>query len=189
MADAQDALKLACVLLWDPEKSLNFLFLRFTSLFFLTIIHKLQYRWVLICWGFFFCHQNNKANCSFQSSWSIYAWKMQRSGGLGCTPGRGVPWLSLDCSLWASSRILHVSWKLMIRVKQAVWIHPSRRGMEELLPGAAHAAWNPSLRTNICPETSTCSFPRLEWQVARHIRRDKCTSNELQGDSEPKWGI
>lgn len=188
MADPQDALKLACVLLWNPEKSLNFLFFKFTSLFFLTVIRKLQYCLVLLCWGFF-CHQNNKANCRCQPSWSIYVWKMQSSGGLGCTPGRGVPWLSLDCSLWASSCILHVSWKLMIHVKRAVWIHPRRWGTEELLPGAAHRVWNPSLGTNICPETSPCSFPRLEWQVARHVRRDKCTSNKLQGDSEPKWGI
>lgn len=53
MADPQDALKLACVLLWNPEKSLNFLFFKFTSLFFLTVIRKLQYCWVLLCWGFF----------------------------------------------------------------------------------------------------------------------------------------
>lgn len=123
----------------------------------------------------------------FSTLLSIYVWKMQSWGCLGCTPGRGVLWLSLDCSLWASSHILHVSWKLMIHVKQAVWIHPSRWGMQELLPRAGHRVWNPPLGTNTGPETSTCSFPRLEWQLARQGRRDLCTSNKLQGDSEPKW--
>lgn len=55
--------------------------------------------------------------------------------------------------------------------------------------GGMWAIGNFSLGTNVLPETYTCSFFRLRWQVARQVNKAVCTSTQLRGDLEPKWGI
>lgn len=142
----------------------------------------------MLCW-FTSLPQKTPANCSLQFSWSIYVQKTAEFGRSGLYSRQWGPLAFIGLSPLSLipyfTRVLKPH-----RPCKTGSLNASQpeRGKGGAPQGRMRGVANTSLGTNVCPETYTCSFLRLKRQVARQVREGICTSNKLQGDSEPKWG-
>lgn len=103
--------------------------------------------------------------------------------------GFGIHWLSWGCPIRALSHISHVPNTHQPCKTGSLNASLSEMDKASAPQGGMWAIGNSSLGTNVLPETYTCSFFRLRWQVVRQVNKAVCTSTQLQGDLEPKWGI